>query len=307
MDAPKYIVSASPHIRTEENVTVIMRDVLISLAPAFAAGVYFFGVRAIQTVFVSVVFALLSEYVSRKVMRRENTLSDLSAAVTGVLFAFVVPPGLPWWVTAAGASVSIVLGKQIFGGLGYNTFNPALVGRAVLLASWPVYMTTWLKPFENVTGATPLAILKMKLEAPLPGYWDMFLGNHAGSLGETSALALLIGAAYLLYRKQITLFIPLSFIGAVMALSAVFGRDPLFEILSGGIMLGAFFMATDYVTSPITPPGQLVFGIGCGLMTVLIRAQGGFPEGVCYAILIMNMLTPLIDKFVQPRKFGKKK
>jgi len=236
--------------------------------------------------------------------KKKITVGDLSSIVTGMLLAFVLPPSSPLWIVAIGAFVAIILGKQIFGGLGYNIFNPALVARAVLLASWPVYMTTWTRPFDGITTASPLGIVKMELDQRLPSYLEMFLGNRAGCLGEVSILALLVGAVYLLYKKQITWHIPVSYIGTVGLVCFLFKRDPLFNIMAGGLILGAFFMATDMVTSPLTRSGKLIFGVGCGFLTVLIRFKGGFPEGVCYSILIMNMLTPIIDKITELKVFG---
>jgi Na+-translocating ferredoxin:NAD+ oxidoreductase subunit D len=302
-----YIVSTSPHLKNTETISAVMRDVLIALIPAAVAAVYFFGLPVLWLMLVSMASAMAAEFISEKIMKREVTVSDGSAAITGLLLAMVCPPGIPLWIIAVGAAVSIILGKQIFGGLGYNPFNPALVGRAVLMASWPVAMTTWITPFDAITTATPLAIAKFNLSQPLPNYWDLFIGNRAGSLGETSAVALLLGAAYLLYKKQISWHIPVSFIAAVGLLSGIMGKDPLFNILAGGLILGAFFMATDMVTSPMTGTGKIIFGCGCGILTVLIRYKGGFPEGVCYSILIFNMFTPLIDKYTMPQKFGKVK
>ena len=300
-----YIVSTSPHLKTDETVKTVMRDVLIALSPAALAAVYFFGLSALWLILVSMASAIAAEFISEKIMKREVTISDGSAAITGLLLALICPPGIPLWIMAVGAAVSIVLGKQVFGGLGYNSFNPALVGRAILMASWPVAMTTWNTPFDAVSTATPLAIIKLNLTQPLPSYWNLFIGNRSGSLGETSVLFLLLGAAYLLYKKQITWHIPVSFIAAVALLSGIMNKDPLFNILAGGLILGAFFMATDMVSSPMTGKGKIIFGCGCGILTVLIRYKGGFPEGVCYSILIFNMLTPLIDKYTTPVKFGK--
>ena len=308
----KFTLSVSPHLRTKEDVPRVMLDVIIALVPAALAAVYFFRWYALRTILVCVIFAPLAEWISQKIMKRKNTIDDFSAVVTGLLLALTLPPTIPPWIAAIGAIVAIVLGKAIFGGLGWNPFNPALVGRAVLTASWPLEMTTWIKPITSgliqaVTTATPLNIIKEKMiEEKLPTYLEMFLGNRAGSLGETSVLLILIGALYLFYRKQITWHIPLSFAGIVVFLSFVLKLDVLFNLLAGGLMLGAFFMATDYVTSPLTRKGQVIFGLGCGLMTMLIRLKGGFPEGVCYSILIMNMLTPAIDKFTVPKKFGAK-
>lgn len=300
----RLVVSVSPHIKGKESILSIMLDVIIALFPALIVSVYLFGWYALMLVLISVVFCVGTEFFSQKLFKKEITVNDLSAVVTGILLAFVLPPNAPWWMIAIGAVVSILLGKQVFGGLGHNLFNPALVGRAVLLVSWPIQMTTWVTPFDGVTSASPLNIIKMGLNESLPSYWNLFLGNRVGCLGETSVLALLIGAGYLLYRKHIKLHTPLAFIGTVGVLSALLGGDVLFNIMSGGIILGAFFMATDMVTSPLTKKGKVVFGLGCGLLTVLIRFKGGTPEGVCYAILIMNMLVPLIDKYTKPKKFG---
>jgi len=300
----RLIVSVSPHIRAREDVRTIMSDVIFALSPALFASVFFFGWRALLIVSVSIFSSIVSEFFWQRLWRKKITVGDLSSVVTGMLLAFVLPPSSPLWMVAIGAFVAIILGKQIFGGLGYNPFNPALVARAILLASWPVYMTTWTRPFDALTTASPLGIVKMQLDQRLPSYLQMFLGNRAGCLGEISVLALLVGAVYLLYRKQITLHIPISYIGTVGLASFLFKRDPLFSIMAGGLILGAFFMATDMVTSPLTRSGKLVFGVGCGLLTMLIRFKGGFPEGVCYSILIMNMLTPMIDKITEPKVFG---
>jgi len=300
----KLVVSVSPHIRVRENVRTIMFDVLIALSPALVASAIFFGRRALLIVSTSIFFSVAGEFFWEKMWGKKITIGDLSSVVTGMLLGFVLPPSSPLWMAAIGGFVAIVLGKQIFGGLGYNPFNPALVARAILLASWPVIMTTWTSPFDGVTTASPLGIVKMELEQKLPSYLEMFLGSKAGCLGEVSVLALLIGAAYLICRKQITLHIPLSYIGTVGLGCLLFKRDPLFNIMAGGLVLGAFFMATDMVTSPLTRKGKTLFGIGCGLLTVLIRFKGGFPEGVCYSILIMDMLTPIIDRFTEPKVFG---
>lgn len=302
-------ISISPHIHSTQDVNSIMRDVLIALAIPLIASVYFFGFQALKVVIVCVIFTVSSEAIFQKLFNKPIRITDGSAIITGVLLAFCLPPTSPVWLAALGAIFSIIIAKEIFGGLGYNSFNPALVGRAILLASWPVQMTNWINPLryigthiDTVSSATPLAAAKMGLL--VPGYWDLFIGQVGGSLGETSALALLLGAAYLFYRKIISWHIPFSYIGTVAILSAILGKDPFFHILAGGLFLGAFFMATDYVTSPITNKGKIIFGIGCGIMTVLIRLYGGFPEGVCYSILFMNALVPLIDKFTQPKAFG---
>ena len=307
-------VCSSPHMKSPVSTRDIMRDVIIALLPATIMGVVFFGTRALLVVLVSTLAAVLAEAIIEKATGRPLTIGDYSAAVAGLLLALVVPPTLPLWIAAVGAVVAIGVGKQVFGGLGNNPFNPALIGRAVLLASWPVFMTTWRWPvaqvpgipnFDALTTATPLALLKLSgIKTP---YSYLFWGNVAGSIGETSVPALLLGAAYLIYRGHITLRIPGYFVGTVAVLAALMGRDPLFHVLAGGLILGAFFMATDYVTTPVTPRAQAAFGIGCGVLTMLIRVFGGYPEGVCYAILIMNATTAILDRAMQPRKFGEVK
>ena len=303
------VVSVSPHIFSKQTTESIMRDVLIALIPAVLASFYFFGIGALKVLMVSAAGCLSTEWIFNRITKRGNTLGDYSALVTAVLFSFCLPSSLPWLMVLFGSVVSILVGKMIFGGLGYNLFNPALVGRAVLMASWPQDMTSWHGPgnaflgaVDAVTQATPLAGFKMKVYTA--GYWDLFIGNCGGCLGETSALALLIGGLYLIIRNVISVRIPLSFIGTVFIFSWLVKVDPVYSILAGGVFLGAFFMATDYVTSPITSKGKIIFGIGCGLLTVLIRKYGGFPEGVCYAVLFMNGLVPVIDKFTQPKPFG---
>lgn len=314
MDGTGLIVSSSPHQRAAVSTPVIMSDVILALMPAALAGVWFFGLRALAMMVVCVAAAVVTEAGLERLMRKPVTIGDYSAAVAGLLLALVLPPDLPLWMGAIGAAFAMAIAKLIFGGLGQNIFNPALIGRAVLLASWPVFMTRWRWPifqapwipdFDAVSSATPLALWKLSgIKTP---YLNLFLGNVAGSIGETSALAILVGAAYLLWRGHISWRIPVSFIGTVAVLAAVFGQDPLFHVLAGGLLLGAFFMATDYVTSPVTPKGQIVFGVGCGVLTVFIRLYGGYPEGVCYAILIMNAATALIDRYTAPRKFGEVK
>lgn len=294
-----------------------MREVFVALIPASVAGIVFFGINAAMVIVLSIATAVATEALTQKVFGRPVTVSDGSAAVAGLLFALVLPPTVDLWLPVVGAFLLIFLGKQIFGGLGYNPLNPAHVGRAILMASWPVAMTTWVWPkfgsvesavagavqgLDALSGATPLAL--MRYHGIRVSYESLFFGNVAGCIGETSALALLIGAAYLLYRGHITWHIPLSFMGTVAVMMTLMGQDPLFHLLAGGLVIGAFFMATDYVTSPITIKGQIVFGIGCGVLTSLIRVFGGYPEGVCYAILLMNAVTPLIDKFVKPKRFG---
>lgn len=303
MDQSKLLMTSSPHQHHSENTQRIMLEVLLALAPAGVLAVFFFGIRALLIMLVSVGVAVGTEALIQKLTGRPVAILDLSAAVTGLLLAFNVPVSLPLWMVAIGAVIAIAIGKQVFGGLGHNPFNPALVGRAVLLASWPMQMTGWVAPFTLLTTATPLGGQEVSHSA-------LFLGAVPGCLGETSALALLAGGLYLLWRGIIDWRIPTGYIGTVAVFTWIFGGqqlftgDPLFHVLAGGLMLGAFFMATDMVTSPVTKTGRLVMGIGCGLLTSIIRLWGGYPEGVSYSILIMNALTPLIDRYTQPRKFG---
>jgi electron transport complex protein RnfD len=303
----KLIVSSSPHIRSKESIGWIMWSVVIALIPAIVIGLYFFGLGNLSNLIVSVSVAILTEALCQKIRNRKITVDDGSAVVTGLLLVMILPPGVPWWMVAIGSFFAIAIVKQLFGGLGHNIFNPALAARAVLLASFPVLMTTWLRPFDALSTATPLAILEQDLSVELPSLWNLFIGKSAGCLGETSALALLLGAGFLFSRKIISWHIPFSYLGVVAVLSWIFGRDPLSNILAGGLILGAFFMATDSVTTPLTKKGQIIFGIGCGIITVVIRQWGGYPEGVCYSILLMNALTPLIDRYIKPKRLGRGK
>ena len=300
-------VSEAPHVREKDSVSSIMWNVNMALLPALVGGVYFFGLRALSVVFISVISAVVSEMLYQKLTKKKITVKDGSAVLTGVLLAFCLPPGLPWWMTVIGSASGIIIAKHLFGGLGHNIFNPALIGRSILLASFPVQMTTWALPLKTVTGATPLAIVKLHLNQPLPSYFDLFVGKVGGSIGETSALLLLVGAAFLFYKKILTWYIPASFLVSLMMFSRLFGRDPIFEVLAGGVVLGAFFMATDMVTSPQLPLGELIFGFGCGLITAIIRKWGGYPEGVCYSILLMNAVTPIIDRYTRTLPFGVQK
>ena len=303
-----------PHIKTAETVNDVMRDVIIALMPALIAAIYFFKMKALLVVSISVISALISEAVCQKIMGKKIEISDGSAVVTGLLFAFVVTPVLPLWMAVIGASISIILGKMVFGGLGHNIFNPALIGRTFLMASWPVAMTSWIKT-DGTAGATVLGVLKLDgynsvlnmFDGKMDMYWQLFIGNRAGSIGETSVFALLIGAAYLLYKKHITLHTPISYIVTVFILSMIFKQDPIFHVLSGGLIIGAFFMATDMVTTPYTSIGRIIFGIGAGILVVWIRLKGGYPEGVCYSILIMNALTPILNRYTRPKVFGEVK
>lgn len=305
MDYGNLVVSSSPHIRSEDTVQRIMMDVIIALLPATAASVYFFGLRALAIVIVSIFAAVATEAAIQKIRKKPVTISDGSAVITGLLLALTISPAMPLWMTAVGAVVAIGIGKQVYGGLGSNPFNPALVGRAFLVVTFPVHMTTWINPVDGVSSATPLNLLKM--QGIKTGYMPLLLGNVGGSLGETSALLLLIGGIYLLYRGIIDWRIPVSYLGTVAVFTLVLGGDPVFHLLAGGLMLGAFFMATDMVTTPVTKSGRLVFGIGAGLLVVIIRLYGGYPEGVLFSILLMNTFTPIIDRYTRPRIYGEVK
>ncbi len=317
----KLIASSSPHIRSNENTRSIMLDVIIAMLPALVWAIYNFGFKALLSVVVSIVACLFWEWLYRKLLKKPQSIGDLSAVVTGMLLAFVCPPELPWWALIIGAFFSIVVVKQLYGGIGCNFLNPALAGRAILLASYATAMTTWTLPTSKVdtvvSTATPLAIMKEgtveKFTELTANYsvGDMFIGRVGGSLGEVSALALLLGFVWLLIRKVISWHTPVAFIGTVAILtliSAPAGIDNvqymLYNVFGGGLMLGAIFMATDYATSPVTKPGQLIFGIGCGLITCFIRRFGSYPEGVCYSILIMNCTTWLLDKYIRPTIYG---
>ena len=305
----KLIVSPSPHIRDSASTSTIMRDVLIALAPAMVAAVIIFGFRALLMTAVCVAACIVFEYGTERILDREVTISDLSAAVTGVILSFNLPVQLPLWMAVVGCFFAIVIVKQLFGGIGNNFANPAIAARIFLLLSFSQQMTTWLQvenghAVEGVYGATPLALISAGDTANLPSLLDMFLGVRGGCMGETCALALLIGGIYLIYRKVITITIPLSFIGGVFVLSLLFGVDPLYQVLGGGLKIGAFFMATDYTTSPITEKGKIIFGLGCALITMVIRVFGSYPEGVSYSILLMNIITPHINRMVRNKAFG---
>ncbi len=318
MENTRFLVSSSPHIRSGESTQRIMLDVIIALMPALFAGVLYFGFGALTLTVTAVVFAVATEAVMQKIMGKPVTVNDLSAAVTGLLIAFNVPATLPLWIVAVGSIFAIAIVKQCFGGLGFNFINPALAARAMLLASWPVRMTTWVAPgADAVSTATPLAIIKGGLQGAeaagqaIPNVMNLFLGNIGGCIGETSALALIIGGAYLLYRGVISHRIPVAYIATVAVLAFLFGGfDPfvmVYHVFAGGLFLGAIFMATDYSTSPMSARGQIIFGIGCGFLTSVIRFYGGYPEGVSYSILLMNLATPLIDRYTMPKKFGEVK
>ena len=310
MPDKKLTVSASPHVRSAQTVSGIMLNVIIALIPALAASVWLFGLRVLLVCAVTVSVGVLSEYIARKVMKRHNTIGDLSAVVTGLILAFNLPVSIPLWMAAIGSVIAIVVAKQFFGGIGQNFVNPAIAGRIILMVSFPTAMTTWTAPFAykstqgTITTATPLAAE----ESELPSLLEMFLGMRGGSLGETCAAALIIGGLYLIIRKIISPSIPLSFIGTVAVIMLIAGKGDLsfvaYQLLSGGLMLGAFFMATDYATSPINFKGKIIFGIGCGIITSMIRLFGSLPEGVSFAIILMNILVPHIENLTTPKPFG---
>jgi electron transport complex protein RnfD len=322
-------ISGSPHIHGDQTIGKIMWGVVIALVPALLVSVWYFGIGAIFITSVAVAACLVTEWaIQRFMLKQEVTITDGSAVITGLLLAMNVPGNLPWWMVVIGSVVCIAVAKMSFGGLGKNPFNPALIGRVFLLISFPVAMTSWPKPIENrfiltdaVTGPTSLGILKeglgkgesvSQLMPHVPSYTDMLLGQMGGSLGEVSALAILIGGIFMLVRKIITWHIPVAYLGSVFVFSGIFYlidptqyADPIFHLLAGGVMLGAVFMATDMVTSPMSKSGMVVFGFGCGILTMLIRIWGAYPEGVSFAILIMNAFVPLINKGFKPARFGK--
>lgn len=312
VDGKKLVVSASPHLRTKDTTTRIMLDVIIALMPALAAAIAIFGPRVLAVTATTVITAVLSEFAARKVMKRHNTIGDLSAVVTGLILAFNLPVSIPLWMAAIGSFFAIVVVKQMFGGIGQNFANPAIVARIVLLLSFGQAMGNWTAPLswktDAVSTATPLAIIGGESTETLPSLLDMLLGVRGGCIGETCTVALIIGGIYLVARKVISLKIPVSFIGTVAVVMFIAGKGDLefvaYELMSGGLLLGAFFMATDYSTSPIKSNAKIVFGIGCGLLTCVIRLFAALPEGVSFAILIMNLLVPHIETIMAPKPFG---
>lgn len=324
----KLIVSISPHIKSGETTSRIMWTVSFTLLPATVVGAYFFGPRAVLTVILCIVAAVFSEHVFQRIRKKGITINDGSAFLTGLLLGMNLPPSVPFYIPIVGSAVAIIIAKQLFGGLGYNIFNPALIGRAFLLISFPKSLTTWSEPtasfvkIDALTTATPLGILKEEGAARLMEvfgdkmdlYMQLLIGHRAGSIGETSVIALLFGAAILFKRGYISWHIPVSFLGTSAIIAWIFGGegvlfagDPILHLLSGGLILGAFFMATDYVTAPSVKRGQILFGVGCGFLTMLIRLKGGYPEGVMFSILIMNCFTPLIDRGFKSKVFGAQK
>lgn len=321
MQEIKLTVASSPHVRCNETIPKIMWNVVAALVPAAAFGVYYFGVNALVNIIVAIVSAVIFEFLWEKAMHKRITITDGSAVITGLLLAMTCPPSLPWWMSIVGSFLAIVVCKQAMGGLGYNIFNPAHVGRAGLMVSWPVAMTTWTQlngtVIDGVAGATPLNVFKHGGSDALfqlfgtndwsSIYQSLFFGFRNGSLGETSTVLLILGGLWLIYKGYVNWQVPVVMIATVgIPTGAVYGSAnvALFQMMAGGLIIGAFFMATDMVTAPITVKGQVIFALGCGLITVLIRVLGGYPEGVCYSILLMNTLTPLIDRLVKPTVFG---
>ncbi len=314
----KFVLSSSPHVKQKDRISGIMLDVIIALIPAIFAGVFYFGLRALAVIATSVASCVLSEYLYQRITKKPNTVSDLSATVTGILLALTLPPAIPLWMVVIGGAFAIIIVKQLYGGLGKNFMNPALAARCFMLVAWAGAMTTFSEPFmpDAISSATPLAVLKGTSEGVVPGLLDGFLGTKSGCIGETSGLALVIGFLYLLIKRVVDWKIPVAYIVSFSVLMYFFGINQtsltqesfvLLHILTGGLFLGAFFMATDYVTTPNTSLGMIIFGLGCGLLTFAIRRFGGYPEGVSFAIILMNVATPLIERFTIPKTFGEVK
>lgn len=310
----KLFVSSSPHIRVENTIQKVMLDVIIALLPATLGALYYFRVNGAKIILLSVLTAIIAEAIFQKARKQPVTISDLSAVVTGLLFAFNVPASAPWWIPVLGSAIAIIIVKQFFGGIGHNFMNPALAARIMLMVSYTGIMTSWVKPgVDVVTTATPLSFIKGLTVVPdkAPKLLDMFIGNTGGSLGETSAILLIIGGLYLVYRGVISIQIPAIYIGTVAVITLIFGQFDVYfmvyHLLAGGLMLGAIFMATDYASAPVTPKGRIIFGLGCGILTSVFRLYGGYPEGVGFSILLMNIAAPLIDKYTSPRVFGEVK
>ncbi len=309
-----YTVSSSPHVRSKDTVNRTMLDVIIALAPAGLFSIFYFGVDAALTIAICIAASVFAEWLFQKMTNQKSTIADLSSVVTGLLLAMNLPGDMPlkylWWISILGSFFAIIIVKQLFGGLGQNFMNPALGARAFLLISFAQLMTTWGPTVDGVSTATPLGILS-EGGGELPSVMSAFIGTIPGSLGETSALLLLLGGAYLLYRKVISWRIPVMYIGTTAVMVLILRGFDLtllgYHLFSGGLMIGAIFMATDYSSSPITAKGQIIMGLGCGLLTALIRIFGGYPEGVSFAILIMNLFVPIIDKYTVPVKFGEVK
>ncbi|MBU4440042.1 MAG: RnfABCDGE type electron transport complex subunit D [Acetobacterium sp.] len=301
-------MSSSPHIRANHSTASIMQNVLIALLPALAVAGYVFGTWALALVAICVIASVATEAIIQKLLKKPITVNDWSAVVTGVLLAFNLPINAPWWLAVVGSVFAIAIVKQCFGGLGQNFMNPALAARAFLLASWPGHMTStaYIPTFDTVTSATPLALLKSGDFASMPSTLDLFTGLNGvyGCIGEISALALLLGGLYLIFRGIISWRIPTIYLLTIGIFALMVGQDPIVHIVSGGVMLGAFFMATDYASSPVTSKGQIIYAVGCGLITMIIRLYGGYPEGCSYSILLMNVATPLIERFTKEKIYG---
>ncbi len=317
-----FIVSSSPHIRSGETIQSIMLNVILALCPAALYGVYIYGLKALLIIVISIVTAMLSEAIFQKIRKQPVTIGDLSAVLTGLLLAMNVPPSAPWWLVVVGSAFAIVIGKQVFGGLGHNFINPALAARAVLISSWSARMGTWdnaksasnFMGFDAVTGPTPLGVIAEsanglpQIGTELPSFLDAFLGNVGGCIGETSALLLILGGIYLIWKGIITWHIPVAYIVSAFVFAFFFYGFSIeysaYNLVIGGLMLGAFFMSTDYASSPVTNKGKIIYGVGIGLLTILIRRFGSLPEGVSYSILLMNVATPMIDRFSVNTIFG---
>lgn len=312
----KYIVSSSPHIHSDESISTIMLDVIIALLPASICGIYFFGIQAALVILTSITSCVLAEYIYERIMKKNITIRDFSAILTGLLLALNLPPSIPLWMVVCGGFFAIVVVKQLYGGLGKNFMNPALAARCFMLIAWAQAMTTFIEPnaaADAISSATPLAILKGTGEGTLPTIMQTFTGHTSGCIGETSSIMLLFGFAYLLIRKIISWRIPVTYIVTFGILMFLFGKNQteesqltftLLHIFSGGLLIGAIFMSTDYVTTPTTSIGQIIFAVGCGILTFVIRRFGGYPEGTSFAIILMNLTTPLIDSIIIPRSFG---
>ncbi|HZK57938.1 MAG TPA: RnfABCDGE type electron transport complex subunit D [Clostridia bacterium] len=307
----RLFVSSSPHIRDENTIQKVMLDVIIALLPATLGALYYFRINGAKIILLSVLTAVASEAVFQKIRKQPITINDLSAVVTGLLLAFNIPSSAPWWIPILGAVIAIVVVKQFFGGIGHNFMNPALAARIMLMVSYTGHMTSWVEPgVDAISTATPLSFVKGLTEIPdkAPKLFDMLMGNTGGCLGETSAILLILGGIYLVYRGVISIQVPAIYIATVAVITLIFGQFNvyfmLYHLLAGGLMLGAIYMATDYASAPVTPMGRVIFAFGCGILTSIFRLYGGYPEGVGFSILLMNIAAPLIEKYTSPRVFG---
>jgi len=307
----RLFVSSSPHIRDGNTIQKVMLDVIIALLPATLGALYYFRINGAKIILLSVVTAVVAEAVFQKIRKQPITINDLSAVVTGLLLAFNIPSSAPWWIPVLGAVIAIVIVKQFFGGIGHNFMNPALAARIMLMVSYTGHMTSWVEPgADAISTATPLSFVKGLTEVPdkAPKLFDMLMGNIGGSLGETSAILLILGGIYLVYRGVISIEVPAIYIATVAVATLIFGQFDVYfmvyHLLAGGLMLGAIYMATDYASAPVTPKGRVIFALGCGILTSIFRLYGGYPEGVGFSILLMNIAAPLIEKYTSPRVFG---